>query len=81
VTARGWVALLLAFGIAASAIIICIETILHVGPASAEEATVLSTVLGASVGAVATYLGGHLPTPGQSSPPPEDDHDETVPPA
>ena len=77
-TARGWVALLLAFGIAASAIIICIETILHVGPATAEEATVLSTVLGASVGAVATYLGGHLPTPPE--PPPPDQKDDVAPP-
>jgi hypothetical protein len=55
---RAITAMILALGIALSALILCIETILHSGPVSSEEATVLSTVLGASVGAVATYLGG-----------------------
>lgn len=55
---RAVAALILAVGVAASVVILCIETIIHSGPVSAEEATVLSTVLGATVGAVATYLGG-----------------------
>lgn len=55
---RAIAAIVLALGITVSAILLCMETILHPGAISSEEATVLSTVLGASVGAVATYLGG-----------------------
>ena len=67
---RAVAAVILALGIAASAVILCIETIIHAGPVSSEEATVLSTVLGASVGAVATYLGGgHHEAPSGEGPP------------
>ena len=68
---RAIAALVLAIGVAASVVILCIETVVHSGPVSAEEATVLSTVLGATVGAVATYLGGAAV--GRRHPPDDDD--------
>jgi uncharacterized membrane protein len=55
---HGLVAIVLALGLATTVILLALETILHRGPVSDTEAAVLSTVLGAAVGAVATYLGG-----------------------
>ena len=54
---HGLVAIVLALGLAVAVVLLCLETILHRGPVSDSEAAVLSTVLGAAVGAVATYLG------------------------
>jgi hypothetical protein len=68
---RGIAALILAVGLAATVIILAIETIIHTGPVSTQEASLLSTVLGATVGAVAVYLGGH--TPNGSGPVPSEE--------
>ena len=54
---HGLVALTLAVAVGASIVILAVETILHTGAISEAEATVLSTLVGAVVGAVATYLG------------------------
>ena len=54
---RGIAALVLAFGVAASALALAVGDAAHVGPTPPETATILSTVLGASVGALAGYLG------------------------
>ena len=55
---HGLVAIVLALGLATAVVLLCLETILHRGPVSDTEAAVLSTVLGAAIGAIATYLGG-----------------------
>jgi hypothetical protein len=51
------VALVLATGVAVAIIALAIGPVWNNGPVSTEEATLLSTVLGAAVGAIATYLG------------------------
>lgn len=75
------VAVILALGITATIILLAVETILHSGTISTQEASLLSTVLGAAIGAVATYLGlskgDELRTDGNESkemPPPADEH-------
>jgi hypothetical protein len=69
---RGYtlVALILATGAAAAVIILAVGSVALNGPVSTEEATLLSTALGAIIGAVATYLGtrgGGPPEPGPPS--------------
>jgi len=54
---HGLVALVLAVSVGATMIIISVETVLHSGAISQAESNVLSTVVGAVIGAVATYLG------------------------
>lgn len=54
---HGLVALVLSVGLVTAVIILAIETILHPGAITAEESTVLSTVLGGLIGSVATYMG------------------------
>jgi hypothetical protein len=54
---RDAVALVLALGVAVAIIVIALGAALHEGPISQEESTLLSTALGAGVGAIATYLG------------------------
>lgn len=56
---RGIAAIILAAGLAAAVVILAVETMLHPGAIGTEEASLLSTVLGAVVGAIAVYLGGH----------------------
>lgn len=55
---QGAVAIILALGASTTIILLAVQEIIHVGHVTAEEATLLSTVLGAVVGAAATYLGG-----------------------
>jgi hypothetical protein len=54
---HGLVAVILALAIAATVVIIALETVIHKGAISETEANILSTMVGAIVGAVATYLG------------------------
>lgn len=57
---RDWhslVAIVLAIGVAASLILLSLVELRTSGHVTAEEATLLSTILGATVGAIATYLG------------------------
>src|SRR5215831_8176694 len=54
---HGVVALVLATGVAVTVVILSLETVLHTGPISQAEATVLATIVGAIIGAVAAYLG------------------------
>ena len=54
---RGVAALLLALGVAGSALALAIGDAVHTSPTPAEDATILSTILGASVGAIAGYIG------------------------
>ena len=54
---RDLAAIILALGVTATLIIIAVGSVIHTGPISTEESTLLSTALGAAVGAVATYLG------------------------
>lgn len=56
--ARGITAVILATGVAAAVLITALGAALHTGPVSQTESNLLSTVLGAAVGAVAVYLGG-----------------------
>jgi uncharacterized membrane protein AbrB (regulator of aidB expression) len=51
------VAVILAVGVSITVIILAVETVLHTGSISEQESALLSTVLGAAIGAVATYLG------------------------
>jgi membrane protein DedA with SNARE-associated domain len=69
---RGIAALMLAVGLSATVILLAVETILHTGPISTQEASLLSTTLGAIIGALAVYLGGHTApeqTPAELPPP------------
>ena len=54
---RDLVALVLAGGAAVALVVIAVGAAVHTGPISQEESALLSTALGASVGAIATYLG------------------------
>ena len=54
----GWAVLVLALGIMASIIIISVGSEITNQPLSSEEQTLLSTIIGAAIGAVATYVGG-----------------------
>jgi hypothetical protein len=62
---RDWrpvVAIILTVGVMAVVVILAIGEVFHTGPhehLSDTESTLLSTVLGAGVGAIATYLGTH----------------------
>lgn len=79
---RGYnlVAVVLAAGVSIAVIVLAVGSVAINGPVSTEEATLLSTVLGAAVGAVATYLGTRSssdpppPAPPSSSPPDEAGH-------
>jgi hypothetical protein len=59
-------ALVLAGGVALAVVVLAVGAAVTHGPISTEESTLLSTVLGAAVGALATFLGlaranGHEP--------------------
>lgn len=64
---RGVVALLLAVGVAGSALALAIGDAVRVST-PAEDATILSTILGASVGAIAGYLGARTKTSSADGP-------------
>ena len=49
------VAIILALGVSATVIIIAVKKILENGAVTSEEVTLLSTALGAMIGAVAAY--------------------------
>jgi hypothetical protein len=55
---RGTVAVILAAGIAVSVVSLCMGAVIQDETISNQGAALIETVLGASVGAVATYLGG-----------------------
>ncbi len=57
---RGVVAVIIASGLALCFILLALGAVLHTSRVSLtpEEAGAISTVLGATVGALATYLGG-----------------------
>lgn len=52
------VAIIIALGVSISLILLAASEVEHVQHITEAEATVLATVLGAAIGAVATYLGG-----------------------
>jgi hypothetical protein len=54
---HGLAAIILALGVSVTVVLLGVETLTHDGHVSPEEATLLATVLGAGVGAIATYLG------------------------
>ena len=54
---HGLVALVLAISVGVTLVILALETVLHTGAISESEANVLSTVIGAVIGSIATYLG------------------------
>lgn len=55
------VAVVLSAGLAIAICTLAVGAVVHAGPISQEESNLLSTVLGAIVGAVATYLGTRRP--------------------
>jgi hypothetical protein len=55
--ARSLAALVLAAGVAIAVIALAVGASVHTGPISMEESTLLATVLGAAIGALATFLG------------------------
>ena len=73
-TGRDWAGLA-AFVLAAGVVIAIIVAIAGAAIShrefSADETTLLSTVLGAAIGAVATYLGTHGRSPDPTDPPPD----------
>lgn len=75
--AKGLAALVLAAGVAIAIIAIAVGAAVHSGPISAEESTLIATVLGAAVGALATFMGlrggngdGHQEEHREQLPPP-----------
>ena len=68
----GLAAVILAAGVAICVIALALGTATQTGPISQEDATLLSTVLGAAVGAVATFLGSGRQTASEepAKPPP-----------
>jgi uncharacterized membrane protein len=65
----GIVAVILALAVAVSIIIISIGAEITNQPLSSEEQTLISTVVGAALGAVATYIGIARTSNGNGSPP------------
>jgi len=62
---RGAVALVLAVGVSVAIVATLVGAVLSSHQLSAEETSLISGVVGAAVGAVATYLGGwSRPDPG-----------------
>jgi hypothetical protein len=57
---RGIAAIILAVGLAIAVVVLALGTEFTSRSLSVEEASLLSTVLGAAVGALATYLGGSV---------------------
>jgi hypothetical protein len=53
----GWAALILALGVMVSIVIISVGAEITSTPLTTEEQTLLSTIVGAAIGAVATYIG------------------------
>jgi Mn2+/Fe2+ NRAMP family transporter len=70
----GRTAFLLALGVAVALTTIVLTAAVEDRPLTSGEVTAIATVFGATVGAVATYLGGQ-----SKQPPPRDgdDHDDT----
>jgi len=66
---RGIAALVLALGVAIAIVAIAVGAAVHSGPISAEESTLIATVLGAAVGALATFLGLRHEDTGEAEPP------------
>jgi hypothetical protein len=66
---HGAVAIILAFGVMASVIILSLGAVLEDRLLSPEGAALLSTALGASVGAAATYLGSRMGGSDTAQPP------------
>jgi hypothetical protein len=60
---RDVVAYVLAVGLVVALSVTAVGAVIHRGPISAEESALLSTSLGATVGALATYLGQQPPRP------------------
>ena len=54
---RALVAIILTLGIAASIVILSVLQLVDDGHVTETESTLLATVLGAGIGAIATYLG------------------------
>lgn len=49
--------IILTLGVSISLVLLIITQVIHDGHLTTDETTVIATVLGAAVGAVATYLG------------------------
>jgi hypothetical protein len=77
--ARDLVALVLAAGAAVALIVTAVGAAIHRGPISQEESSLLSTALGAAIGAAATYLGigSHDRAPDLDQPGPSSIEQET----
>lgn len=75
----GLVAVILATGVMIAFIIIALGAVITNSPLSTEEQTLLSTIVGAALGAVATYIGiardpGSPPAEPPATPPDEAGH-------
>jgi len=57
---HGLSAIILAVGISLAIIILSVGEFFHDGHISETEANTISTILGAGIGALATFLGGRL---------------------
>lgn len=72
----GLIAFTLALGISVSMVVALIGAVLDDGPISAEKSNLLSTVFGASIGVIGTYIGAHGRGGRRVSDDPEEDRRE-----
>ena len=67
----GLIALVLALGVAVSMVLALAGTMLSGEPISSEKASLLSTLSGAAIGVVGTYIGAHGRGARRNTDPPE----------
>ena len=71
----GLIALVLAIGVASSMLFALAGVMLSDEPISSEKASLLSTLYGASIGVIGTYIGAHGRTQRRRDDPPPDAKD------
>jgi len=67
IAGRTIVAIIMAIGASIAIVLLVVETMLHVGSITSQESTVISTTLGAIIGALAVFLGAHQANGGSNA--------------